>query len=134
MRRRRRRMHKEATRVIRPSLEELMDHSDSRYTLVVMAARRARKIMSAQKARGADFDSGSVFHRAKALVPLLVPLFISAFRRADELATAMECRCYHGGEGRTKLHVLRFGGADWAALAVMLALMMLTIFLGRMSL
>jgi energy-coupling factor transport system permease protein len=92
------------------------------------------KIMSAQKARGADFDSGSVFHRAKALVPLLVPLFISAFRRADELATAMECRCYHGGEGRTKLHVLRFGGADWAALAVMLALMMLTIFLGRMSL
>ena len=57
------------------------------------------KIMSAQKARGADFETGNIFRRAKALVPILVPLFISAFRRADELATAMECRCYHGGEG-----------------------------------
>ena len=59
------------------------------------------KIMSAQKARGADFDTGNLFQKARALVPLLVPLFISAFRRADELAIAMECRCYHGGEGRT---------------------------------
>lgn len=92
------------------------------------------KIMSAQKARGADFDSGSVFHRAKALVPLLVPLFVSAFRRADELATAMECRCYHGGDGRTKLHMLRFSAADWIVLALMLAIMILTIFLGRISL
>ena len=66
------------------------------------------KIMSAQKARGADFESGNIFQRAKALIPILVPLFISAFRRADELATAMECRCYHGGEGRTALHVLRY--------------------------
>ena len=64
------------------------------------------KIMSAQKARGADFESGNIFQRAKALVPILVPLFISAFRRADELAVAMECRCYHGGEGRTKLHMI----------------------------
>ena len=62
------------------------------------------KIMSAQKARGADFESGNLLQRAKALVPLLVPLFVSAFRRADELATAMECRCYHGGEGRTQLN------------------------------
>ena len=61
------------------------------------------KIMSAQKARGADFDSGNLIQKAKALVPLLVPLFISAFRRADELAMAMECRCYHGGEGRTRM-------------------------------
>ena len=66
------------------------------------------KIMSAQKARGADFESGSLLRRAKALIPLLVPLFVSAFRRADELATAMECRCYHGGVGRTKLHVLHY--------------------------
>ena len=66
------------------------------------------KIMSAQKARGADFESGNIFQRAKALVPILVPLFISAFRRADELATAMECRCYRGGSGRTKLKQLRF--------------------------
>ena len=57
------------------------------------------KIMSAQKARGADFESGNLLARAKAMIPILVPLFISAFRRADELATAMECRCYHGGEG-----------------------------------
>ena len=71
------------------------------------------KIMSAQKARGADFESGSLLDRAKALVPILVPLFISAFRRADELAIAMECRCYHGGEGRTKLHVLRYQTRDY---------------------
>ena len=74
------------------------------------------KIMSAQKARGADFDTGNLFQKAKALVPLLVPLFISAFRRADELATAMECRCYHGGEGRTRLRQLKLKGIDIAAL------------------
>ena len=73
------------------------------------------KIMSAQRARGADFESGNLLDRAKALVPILVPLFISAFRRADELAVAMECRCYHGGEGRTKLHVLRYQRRDYAA-------------------
>ena len=80
------------------------------------------KIMSAQKARGADFESGNIFQRAKALVPILVPLFISAFRRADELATAMECRCYHGGEGRTTLHVLRYKPADYLALITFLFL------------
>ena len=66
------------------------------------------KIMCAQKARGADFESGNLMERVKALVPILVPLFISAFRRADELATAMECRCYQGGEGRTKMKLLRY--------------------------
>ena len=76
------------------------------------------KIMSAQKARGADFESGNIFQRAKALVPILVPLF----RRADELATAMECRCYHGGEGRTALRVLRFRRADWLSLALFVVL------------
>lgn len=70
------------------------------------------KIMSAQKARGADFETGNLFHRVKALVPILVPLFISAFRRADELATAMECRCYQGGDGRTKMKLLRFHRGD----------------------
>lgn len=75
------------------------------------------KIMSAQKARGADFDTGNLLQKAKAMVPLLVPLFISSFRRADELATAMECRCYHGGEGRTKLCQLQFHGLDIVALA-----------------
>ena len=76
------------------------------------------KIMSAQKARGADLESGNLFQRARAMIPILVPLFISAFRRADELATAMECRCYHGGEGRTKLHVLRYEPRDYTALAL----------------
>ena len=80
------------------------------------------KIMSAQKARGADFESGNIFRRAKALVPILVPLFISAFRRADELATAMESRCYHGGEGRTALYVLRYRTMDYVALALFVLL------------
>ena len=79
------------------------------------------KIMSAQRARGADFESGNLIQRARALLPLLVPLFISAFRRAEELATAMECRCYHGGEGRTRLRQLKYRGADWFTLALFLA-------------
>ena len=81
------------------------------------------KIMSAQKARGADFESGNLIQKAKALVPVLVPLFISAFRRADELATAMECRCYHGGEGRTRLKQLRYMRLDAAAYALGTALL-----------
>ncbi len=76
------------------------------------------KIMSAQKARGADFESGSLVKRAKALVPILIPLFISAFRRADELATAMECRCYTGGEGRTRMTKLKLAFRDFGAAAV----------------
>ena len=70
------------------------------------------KIMSAQRARGANFDTGNLLQKAKALIPLLVPLFVSSFRRADELAIAMECRCYHGGEGRTRLRELRYAGRD----------------------
>ncbi|MBQ3072405.1 MAG: energy-coupling factor transporter transmembrane protein EcfT [Oscillospiraceae bacterium] len=86
-------------------------------------ATETDKIISAQKARGADFESGSLIRRAKALIPILVPLFIGAFRRADELATAMECRCYCGGAGRTKLRVLRWEGRDLAAgLALLLLL------------
>ena len=76
------------------------------------------KIMSAQKARGADFETGSLMDRAKALIPILVPLFISAFRRADELATAMECRCYQGGEGRTKMKLLRYHREDFVSYGV----------------
>ncbi|MBE7042624.1 MAG: energy-coupling factor transporter transmembrane protein EcfT [Ruminococcaceae bacterium] len=77
------------------------------------------KIMKAQTARGADFESGNLFQRAKNFVPLLVPLFISAFRRADELATAMECRCYHGGQNRTRMRVLKAGSRDvFAAITV----------------
>ena len=76
------------------------------------------KIMSAQKARGADLETGSVLKRAKALVPILIPLFVSAFRRADELALAMECRCYHGGDGRTRMKQLKTSPMDYIALAV----------------
>ncbi len=81
------------------------------------------KIISAQKARGADFETGNLFRRAKALVPILVPLFVSAFRRADELATAMECRCYHGGEGRTKMKQLHYRLRDVVTLLLGAALL-----------
>ena len=75
------------------------------------------KIMSAQKARGADFETGGLVKRARALIPILVPLFVSSFRRADELAVAMESRCYHGGDGRTRMKQLRFAPRDlWALL------------------
>ena len=76
----------------------------------------AEKIMKAQMARGADFESGNIIKRAKNLIPLLVPLFISAFRRADDLALAMESRCYHGGEGRTRLHELKVEVRDYIAI------------------
>lgn len=82
----------------------------------------ADKIMKAQMARGADFESGNVFRRAKSMIPVLVPLFVSAFRRADELAMAMESRCYHGGEGRTRMRVLHFAWRDAAAAAVFFAM------------
>ncbi|MBQ7990647.1 MAG: energy-coupling factor transporter transmembrane protein EcfT [Oscillospiraceae bacterium] len=78
------------------------------------------KIMSAQKARGAELDTGSFTQRAKALIPILIPLFVSSFRRAEELALAMECRCYNGGEGRTKLKTLVSGGKDYLALSISL--------------
>ena len=74
------------------------------------------KIMTAQKARGADFSTGSLISRAKALIPVLIPLFVSAFNRAGDLATAMECRCYHGGEGRTRMHVRHVHFKDFVPL------------------
>ena len=81
------------------------------------------KIISAQKARGADFESGNLLRRVKALVPILVPLFISAFRRADDLATAMECRCYQGGTGRTKMKLLRYKRRDYLTFLVAVVLL-----------
>ena len=92
------------------------------------------KIMAAQKARGADFASGSLLSRARALIPILIPLFVSAFRRADELATAMECRCYHGGEGRTRMTVLHYRASDFAALVLMLAFGTAIVLIGRLPL
>ena len=90
----------------------------------------ADKIMKAQMARGADFESGNLIARAKAMVPLLVPLFVSAFRSAGDLANAMEARCYHGGEGRTRLRVLKITKNDFIALAVGLGLIALVVLEG----
>lgn len=89
------------------------------------------KIMKAQMARGADFESGRLLQRAKALVPLLVPLFIASFKRADDLASAMEARCYRGGVGRTRLHVLRYHARDIIAFLLLLLLPVGLYFLGR---
>jgi energy-coupling factor transport system permease protein len=90
------------------------------------------KIMKAQSARGADFSSGSITSRAKAMIPLLVPLFISAFRRAGDLAFAMEARCYRGGEGRTRLHILKYRKADAFAAIITGLLIPVTIYAGRL--
>ena len=92
------------------------------------------KIMSAQKARGADFESGNLLERVQALVPILVPLFISAFRRADELATAMECRCYHGGDGRTKMKLLRYHGEDYQVFGIGVGLLVAVVILAGFGL
>jgi len=89
------------------------------------------KIMSAQKSRGADFETGGPVKRAKAILPLVIPLFISAFRRADELATAMESRCYHGGEGRTKMKILKAAARDYAALLCGAVIVTSVVLLGR---
>ncbi len=91
------------------------------------------KIMSAQKARGAEIDSGSFMARAKNMVSILVPLFVSSFRRADELATAMECRCYRGGEGRTRLRQLKSAPRDYIALAVSIIFYGINITVGIMT-
>ena len=92
------------------------------------------KIMCAQKALGADFENGSLIERAKALIPILVPLFISAFRRADELATAMECRCYQGGEGRTKMKLLRYHREDFVSFGIGAALVAAVLLLANFGL
>ncbi|MBE6996703.1 MAG: energy-coupling factor transporter transmembrane protein EcfT [Ruminococcaceae bacterium] len=105
-------------KVIRFPVHELAMMMSIALRFIPTLIEETDKIMSAQKARGASFDTGKLTQRAKALIPLLVPLFVSAFRRADELATAMECRCYHAGEGRTRMKELHFSGRDAAALAL----------------
>jgi energy-coupling factor transport system permease protein len=89
----------------------------------------AEKIMNAQKARGADFSNGSLIQRAKALVPILIPLFSSSIRHALDLATAMECRCYKGGEGRTRMKILRCSASDIVALLLVVGLGISVIFI-----
>ncbi len=92
------------------------------------------KIMKAQTARGADFENGTLTQKAKALVPLLVPLFVSAFRIAGDLAMAMEARCYHGGAGRTRMHQMKLGKDDAVAIAVTLVYLALVIISRRFTL
>ena len=89
------------------------------------------KIMKAQKARGADFESGGLVKKAKNLIPLLLPLFISSFRRADELAMAMEARCYRGGNGRTKMKPLIYKSADHMAYLIMILYVVIAFVVGR---
>ena len=89
------------------------------------------RIMKAQLARGADFESGNVFKKAKSLVPVLVPLFISAFRRANDLAMAMEARCYHGGKGRTQYKPLKYKARDFVAYFLLILYMAAIIFIGK---
>lgn len=91
------------------------------------------KIMAAQKSRGADMDSGGIIHRAKALIPILIPLFISSFRRANELAYAMDCRCYRGGKGRTKMKQVKITARDILAVAAVAALFALIIFINSLA-
>ena len=92
------------------------------------------KIMSAQKARGADFTQGSLIRRARALIPIFIPLFLSCIRRADELAVAMECRCYNGGKGKTRMNSLHYGLIDLAGLAAAIALVIGVLLINRINL
>lgn len=91
-------------------------------------AEEADKIMKAQTARGADFESGGIVRRAKAMIPLLVPLFVSSFRRADDLAVAMDARCYHGGANRTRMKVMRLGRYDAVAAGVLVLLVAVLVY------
>lgn len=93
-----------------------------------------QKIMAAQKSRGADMESGGLIHRAKALIPVLIPLFVSAFRRANELAYAMECRCYRGGDGRTKMKVMKMTARDYIAFVIVAVFFAVILILNRVLL
>ena len=108
-------------RVLRVPVHEFAMMMTIALRFIPTLMEETEKIMAAQKARGADFTSGSLVSRAKALIPILIPLFVSAFRRADDLATAMECRCYHGGKGRTRMTVLHYRAGDFVALVVFVA-------------
>lgn len=100
-------------KVIRVPVHEFAMMMSIALRFIPTLIEETNKIISAQKARCADFESGNVFKRVKALIPILIPLFVSAVRRAEELADAMECRCYHGGEGRTKLKVMKSCAGDY---------------------
>lgn len=121
-------------KIIRVPVHELAMMMSIALRFIPTLIEETDKIMSAQRARGASFDTGNLIQRAKALIPLLVPLFISAFRRADELAIAMECRCYHGGQGRTRMRQLKYQGIDIATLLFFTLFAIGIFILGRMGL
>ena len=118
-------------RVIRFPAHEMAMMMTIALRFIPTLLEEADKIMKAQTARGADFESGRLMARAKAMVPLLVPLFVSAFRRAGDLAMAMEARCYHGGEGRTRLHVLKCRRRDYVACLTLAALIACVVLCGK---
>ena len=102
-------------------VDSVVHRLDPRTKILATLLEEAEKIMKAQMARGAEFSRGSLTRRARALIPLLVPLFVSAFRRADALALAMEARCYRGGEYRTRMHELRLQMCDYVAFVLIAA-------------
>ncbi len=110
-------------RKIRFPVHELSMMMSIALRFIPTLVEETEKIMSAQKARGAELDTGNLFQKAKALIPILIPLFVSAFKRANELATAMECRCYNGGEGRTRLRQLKTAPRDYIAAVIMFLLL-----------
>jgi len=114
-------------KVIRVPVHEIAMMMSIALRFIPILIEETDKIMKAQMARGADFENGGLIEKAKAMVPLLVPLFISAFRRATDLATAMEARCYHGGEGRTKMKPLKYNARDYAAYIIVIAFLVLLI-------
>ena len=117
-------------RVVRFPAHEMAMMMSIALRFIPTLMEEADKIMKAQPARGADFEAGNLINRAKAMVPLLVPLFVSAFRRAGDLAMAMEARCYHGGEGRTRLRVLKCEKRDYIACVVVALLIAVVVLLG----
>lgn len=106
-------------KVIKVPVHEIAMMMSIALSFIPILLAETDKIMKAQMARGADFESGNLFKKVKSMVPLLVPLFVSAFRRANDLAMAMEARCYRGGEGRTKMKPLKYKGRDYAAYAIL---------------
>ena len=113
-------------RYIRVPVHEIAMMMSIALRFIPILLEETDKIMKAQLARGADFESGNVFHRVKGMIPILVPLFVSAFRRANDLALAMEARCYHGGEGRTRMKPLHYVKRDYLAYAGMIVYMVLS--------
>ena len=119
-------------KVIRVPVHEIGMMMSIALRFIPILIEEVNKIMKAQMARGADFETGGLIKKAKAMVPLLIPLFISAFRRASDLALAMEARCYHGGEGCTKLHPLQYHTRDYVAYVILILYLVSMILLGKL--